>query len=217
MVRIIRLRFLTFSLAFFLVVFLVVAWHVPATPALEKDLIYQVPHLTPRENQGILKVGDPAPDFTLPTLREKSLTLSSFRGKKIVVLSFVPAAFTPVCSAQWPMYNMAQALFEKYHAEVIGITTDNLPSLYAWTKGMGEIWFPVLSDFWPHGKVCKRYGILRHDGTAERALFVIDRQGVIRYIDIHDINQRPPLDDLDRALAEVAAQPFYEKPGPVKR
>jgi hypothetical protein len=79
----------------------------------------------------------------------KPVTLSSFRNRKLVVLSFVPAAFTPVCSAQWPMYNMAEAMFKKYNTVVLGISTDNLPSQYAWTKNMGELWFPVLSDFWP--------------------------------------------------------------------
>ncbi len=185
--------------------------------ALDQELIFPVPHLSPRENQGTLKVGESAPDFTLTGLDGRPLTLSSYRGKKIVVLSFVPAAFTPVCSSQWPMYNMAQALFQKYNAEVIGISTDNLPSLYAWTKGMGKLWFPVLSDFWPHGRVCKLYGVLRKNGTAERALFVIDRQGTIRYIDIHDINQRPPLDDLDTALAAISANPVLLKNGPAKR
>ncbi len=174
---------------------------------LESELIYQVPHLTPRENRSLLKVGDPAPDFTLPSVAGKPVTLSSFRNRKLVVLSFVPAAFTPVCSSQWPMYNMAEAMFKKYNAVVLGISTDNIPSQYAWTKGMGELWFPVLSDFWPHGRICRQYGVLRSNGTAERAIFIIDRQGIIRYIDIHDINERPPLDDLNEALAAVSAQP----------
>ena len=71
-------------------------------------------------------------------------------------------------------------------------------------------WFPVLSDFWPHGKVAKMFGILRSDGTTERALFVLDKQGVIRYIDVHDINERPPLDillgELDKLQEEGAGQ-----------
>jgi peroxiredoxin (alkyl hydroperoxide reductase subunit C) len=61
---------------------------------------------------------------------------------------------------------------------------------------MGKLWFPVLSDFYPHGKVADTYGVLRSDGTTERALFVIDKKGVIRYIDVHDINKRPPLERL---------------------
>ena len=80
---------------------------------------------------------------------------------------------------------------------------DNIPTLYAWTNQMGQLWFPALSDFWPHGSVADAYGILRSDGTSERALFVIDKKGIIRYIDIHDINQRPPLDDLVKELEKL--------------
>ncbi|MFH2218686.1 MAG: redoxin domain-containing protein [Pseudomonadota bacterium] len=58
---------------------------------------------------------------------------------------------------------------------------------------MGKLWFPVLSDFWPHGSVAKKYGILRSEGLSERAIFVIDKEGRIRYIDVHDINKRPML------------------------
>jgi len=95
----------------------------------------------------------------------------------------------------------------RFHAAVwigaLGITVDNLPTLHAWTQEMGGLWFPVLSDFWPHGAVAAKYGVLRSDGTAERALFVIDKQGVIRYVDVHDINERPPLDELVRALERL--------------
>ena len=68
---------------------------------------------------------------------------------------------------------------------------------------MGQLWFPVLSDFWPHGRVAKRYGLLRSDGVSERALLVIHKKGFIRYIDVHDINKRPPLEDLMGALEKL--------------
>jgi peroxiredoxin (alkyl hydroperoxide reductase subunit C) len=68
---------------------------------------------------------------------------------------------------------------------------------------MGQLWFPVLSDFWPHGAVAKKYSVLRSDGMSERALFVIDKKGIIRYIDVHDINKRPPLEDLIGALEKL--------------
>jgi peroxiredoxin (alkyl hydroperoxide reductase subunit C) len=61
---------------------------------------------------------------------------------------------------------------------------------------MGKLWFPVLSDFYPHGRVASLYGVLRSDGTSERAIFVIDKKGIIRHIDVHDINKRPPLERL---------------------
>jgi peroxiredoxin (alkyl hydroperoxide reductase subunit C) len=150
-----------------------------------------------------VKVGERAPDLELPSVGGESVRLSQFRGEKNVVISFVPAAFTPVCSAQWPGYNAAQSLFEKHDAVLLGITVDNVATLHAWTREMGDLWFPVLSDFWPHGAVAKRYGVLRGDGTSERALFVIDKKGIIRMIDVHDINVRPPLEDLAAALVAL--------------
>ena len=125
----------------------------------------------------------------------ESITLSQYRGKKNVVISFVPAAWTPVCSDQWPGYNLAEAIFTRSDAVLLGITVDNIPTLFAWTRqmtGEGEkLWFPVLSDFWPHGAVAEKYGVLRSDGLAERALFFIDKEGILRAILEMDINQTP--------------------------
>jgi peroxiredoxin len=168
-----------------------------------KDNIYQPGNLKPTDSVLKVKVGDQAPDFTLPAVSGDKVTLSQYRGKKNVVLSFVPAAWTPVCSDQWPGYNIAQDLFDKNDAVLMGITVDNIPTLFAWTNQMGKLWFPVLSDFYPHGRVASLYGVLRSDGTSERALFVIDKKGIIRYIDVHDINKRPPLESLIRELEKL--------------
>jgi peroxiredoxin (alkyl hydroperoxide reductase subunit C) len=168
-----------------------------------KGNIYQMGTLKPMDSVLKVKVGQPAPDFALPSISGEKVSLSQFRGKKNVVLSFVPAAWTPICSDQWPGYNIAKDLFNQYDATLLGITVDNIPTLFAWTNQMGQLWFPVLSDFWPHGAVAKRFGVLRSNGVSERALFVIDKKGVIRYIDVHDINQRPPLEDLMGALEKL--------------
>ena len=172
-----------------------------------KKNIYPVGKLKPTDSVLKVKVGDPAPDFTLPAVKGGKVTLSQYRGKKNVVLSFVPAAWTPVCSDQWPGYNIAQEFFDENDAILLGITVDNIPTLYAWTNQMcmggGKLWFPVLSDFWPHGAVAQKYGILRTDGVAERALFVIDKKGIIRYIDVHDINERPRLEVLVGELEKL--------------
>jgi peroxiredoxin len=165
--------------------------------------VYQVGQLKPIDSQLKVRGGEKAPDFTLPSLSGEKITLSQYAGKKNVVISFVPAAWTPVCSDQWPGYNIVRQLFEENDAVLLGITVDNLPTLYAWTQEMGGLWFPVLSDFWPHGAVAKRYGVLRSDGTTERALFVIDRRGIIRSIDVHDINQRPKLEVLIQELQKL--------------
>ncbi|MGQ9645875.1 MAG: peroxiredoxin [Thermodesulfobacteriota bacterium] len=168
-----------------------------------KQNIYEVGTLKSVDSKLKVKVGDRAPDFTLPSLTGERITLSQYHGKKNVVLSFVPAAWTPVCSDQWPGYNIVKDIFDQNDAILLGITVDNIPTLYAWTNQMGNLWFPVLSDFWPHGAVAKKYGVLRSDGVSERALFVIDKRGILRYIDVHDINKRPPLEDLVNALEKL--------------
>jgi peroxiredoxin (alkyl hydroperoxide reductase subunit C) len=168
------------------------------------EQIFDQGMLPPRDSVLKVKVGDRAPDFTLPSVGGKPISLRSLRGKQVVVLSFIPAAWTPVCSGQWPGYNVAKELFFKHNALVLGISTDNIPTLYAWIKAMGSLWFPVLSDFWPHGEVASLYGVLRSDGTAERALFIIDTEGIIRYIDVHDINERPRLEVLFNELGKLA-------------
>ena len=168
-----------------------------------KDYIYQPGTLKPIDSKSKLKVGDKAPDFTLPSISGEKVNLRQYLGKKNVVISFVPAAWTPVCSDQWPGYNLVKDIFDEHDAILLGITVDNIPTLYAWTRPMGDIWFPVLSDFWPHGKVAQKYGVLRSNGVSERALFVIDKKGIIRYIDVHDINKRPPLEDLVRELGKL--------------
>ena len=168
-----------------------------------KNYIYQPCALKPIDSVPKLKVGDQAPDFTLPAISGEKVSLNQYLGKKNVVISFVPAAWTPVCSDQWPGYNIAKNYFDKYDAILIGITVDNIPTLYAWTSPMGKLWFPVLSDFWPHGAVADKYGILRSDCVSERALFVIDKKGIIRYIDVHDINKRPRLENLVKELEKL--------------
>ncbi|MEW6333777.1 MAG: redoxin domain-containing protein [Thermodesulfobacteriota bacterium] len=174
------------------------------------EYIYPVGKLKPTDSVAKLKVGDVAPNFTLPAVEGGKVSLRQYRGKKNVVISFVPAAWTPICSGQWPGYNVSKGLFDEHDAILLGITVDNIPTLFAWTKQMcnpGEkLWFPVLSDFYPHGAVASRYGVLRSSGESERALFVINKKGVITYIDVHDINKRPPLDAIAKALKEVSGQ-----------
>ena len=84
-----------------------------------------------------LEPGDQAPDFTLPSISGEKVTLSQFRGQKHVVLSFVPAAWTPVCSDQWPGYNIVKQMFDENDAILLGITVDNIRTMYAWTNQMG--------------------------------------------------------------------------------
>ena len=153
--------------------------------------IYDLGKLKPIDSVLKVKVGEPAPDFVLPSVSGKKIALSQFIGKKNVVLSFVPAAFTPVCSQQFPGYNIVKNVFDETNAVLLGITVDNIPTLHAWTRQMGTVWFHVLSDFWPHGAVAKEYGVFRSDGFTERAVFIIDKEGIIRFIQVSDINKKP--------------------------
>jgi peroxiredoxin len=169
-----------------------------------KGNIFNPGTLKPTDSMLQVKVGDPAPDFRLKSISGEMVSLSQFRGKKNVVISFVPAAWTPVCSDQWPGYNILQEDFARFDAILLGITVDNIPTLFSWTNQMGgPLWFPVLSDFWPHGATAQRYGVLRSDGVAERAIFIIDKAGIIRFLDVHDINQRPPLEEIFRELEKL--------------
>ena len=170
------------------------------------ESIYNPGQLKPVDSRLKVAVGDAAPDFTLPAISGEKITLSDYRAQKNVVLSFVPAAWTPVCSDQWPGYNIAQSLFKQHDAILLGITVDNIPTLHAWTRQMGELWFPVLSDFWPHGQVADSYGVLRSDGTSERALFFIDKQGILRNIHVEDINVRPKLEIIVNSLEQMQPQ-----------
>ena len=168
-----------------------------------KDNIYNPGKLKATDSVLKVRVGDRAPDFTLPAVSGGEISLDRYRGKKNVVISFVPAAWTPVCSDQWPGYNIVKGIFDNNDAILLGITVDNIPTLFSWTNQMGELWFPVLSDFWPHGSVADRYGVLRTDGTTERAIFIIDKNGIIRYIDVHDINKRPRLESIVKEMEKL--------------
>ena len=180
---------------------------VTAAGAEFEEFIYDPGVLPPTDSELKVSVGDEAPDFTLPSISGIDVTLSDYRKKSNVVLSFVPAAWTPVCSQQWPEYNNHKDMFDENDAILLGISVDNVPTLYSWTKNMcgvdGALWFPVFSDFYPHGAVAKKYGVLRSNGISERALFVIDQKRIIRFIDIHDINKKPSLVELQKALEDL--------------
>lgn len=102
-----------------------------------------------------------------------------------------------------PSYEEDLSEFERRNAQVVGISCDLHHSNEAWAKSMGGLSYPLLSDFWPHGKVCVDYGILRPGGLPERAIFVVDKDRVIRYIDIHDISEQPPTDKIMEALDKL--------------
>ncbi len=150
-----------------------------------------------------LKVGDIAPDFTLKTANREEWHLADFRGKKNVVLAFVPFAFSSVCSTQLPSYEAELARFKDFNTEVTSVSMDSAYALNAWSKTIGTT-FPLLSDFYPQGQVVDLYGVRNRGGFPERALFVIDKQGVIRYIEVLDNpGDMPENEDLFEALQKL--------------
>lgn len=175
-------------------------------PQTLKKQVYQPGELIPIDSELRVQVGDPAPLFTLPSLNGELIDLQAYRGRNHVMLSFVPAAWTPVCSDQWPGYNILQDIFDQHDTVVLGITVDNLPTLHSWVAAMSGLWFPVLSDFWPHGAAASAYGLLRSDGTTERALIFIDKKGIIRFIHVQDINTRPPLEIVLQGLQSLLGE-----------
>lgn len=145
-----------------------------------------------------LKIGDPAPDFTLRGTGNISFTLSEHRGKN-VVLVFFPAAFSTVCSQQMPQVQDAKAQFNDPDTVVAGVSVDGMWAQQAWAQQMG-IDFPLLSDFEPKGGVAQKYGVYHQAGVAERALIGIDKEGMVRYIDISPFAEIP---DTDACLAAL--------------
>ena len=150
-----------------------------------------------------VKVGDVAPDFTLRTGNREEWHLADFRGKKNVVLAFVPFAFSGVCSTQLPSYEAELERFKDVDTEVVSISMDSGYALNAWAKSMGTS-FPLLSDFYPQGKVVDLYGLRHQVGMSNRALIVIDTEGVIRYIEVLDSpSDMPDNEDLFEALGKL--------------
>jgi peroxiredoxin len=125
--------------------------------------------------------GSIAPDFVLPTHTGGSVRLSDRRGKKHVVVAFHPLAFTPVCTVQMQTYERERPRLDALDVEVLAVSVDAGPAKKAWAESLGGISYEMLSDFHPRGEVAKAFGVLREDGLSERAIFVIDKTGVIRW------------------------------------
>jgi len=132
-----------------------------------------------------------APDFTLESHHGTSITLSQFRGVKNVVIAFHPLAWTPVCATQMQNYELDKAWFDTHDTHVLGVSVDAVPAKMEWAKSLGGISYDLLSDFHPHGAVAEAYGVTREGGISERAIFVVDKGGVIAFAKIYDIPTLP--------------------------
>lgn len=155
-----------------------------------------------------LKPGTPAPAFTLPAsgaAESKPLrSLSEHRGRPLV-LAFYPADWSPVCGDQMALYNQVFSEFERHGAALLGISVDGAFCHQAFADDR-RLRFPLLADFEPKGRMAREYGVYRDaDGTSERALFVIDAEGVIRWSYVSPVDINPGADGILRALAELTA------------
>src|SRR5688572_28750790 len=158
-----------------------------------------------RSAPNILRAGAEAPDFALNATPDQVLRLSELRGRP-VVLVFYPADWSPVCGDQVALYNEMLSEFREYGAEVVGISVDGVWCHAAFARDR-KLHFPLLADFEPKGAVARQYGVYREpDGTSERALFVLDRDGIIRWSYCSPISVNPGADGVLNALESLAGQ-----------
>jgi peroxiredoxin len=146
-----------------------------------------------------LQAGQEAPAFTLHSTPDQVVSLQEFRSKPLVI-AFYPADWSPVCGDQLALYNELLPEFRKLGAEVMGISVDGAWCHLAYSKER-NLHFPLLADFEPKGSVARLYGVYRgSDGLSERALFVLDGNGIIRWSYVSPIGVNPGADGLLEAL-----------------
>jgi len=150
----------------------------------------------------ILPPGTEAPDFTLHVTPDQTLSLRELRGRP-VVLAFYPADWSPVCGDQMALYNEMLSEFQKFGAELVGVSVDGVWCHDAFARDR-HLHFPLVADFEPKGAVARKYGAYRQaEGVTERALFVIDRNGVIRWSYLSPVAVNPGADGILQALEDL--------------
>jgi peroxiredoxin len=146
-----------------------------------------------------LAPGTRAPDFELQSTPDQTVSLSQFRGQP-VILAFYPADWSPVCTDQLALYQEVLPEFQKFNAQLLGISVDGIWSHLAFARDR-NLHFPLLADFEPKGAVARAYHVYRAaDGTSERALYVIDAEGVVRWGFVSPVGVNPGADGILRAL-----------------
>jgi len=149
-----------------------------------------------------LELGGPAPDFTLRDQFGQDVTLSSFGGKKAVAILFYPYAFSGVCTGEMAGVRDRLADFLTFDTEVLAISCDPVYALRAFADADG-LNFPLLSDFWPHGEVCRAYEVFdERTGAARRSSYIVDKEGLVSW-SVHNAN--PDGRDLDEHLRQLQA------------
>ena len=151
---------------------------------------------------GPLPPGTEAPEFRLPSTPDQTVSLSEFRGQPLI-LAFYPEDWSPVCSDQLALYQELLPEFQKFDAELVGISVDGIWSHLAFAKDR-NLHFPLLADFEPKGEVSRMYQAYRaKEGMSERALYVIDGEGVVRWSYISPVGLNPGADGILSALEDL--------------
>lgn len=166
---------------------------------------------TTEQRASILPAGTPAPDFTLHCTPDQTLSLGELRGRP-VILAFYPADWSPVCGDEMALFNAVLPDFQEHDAEMVGISVDGVWCHAAFARDR-HLHFPLLADFEPKGAVARRYGAYREqDGVTERALFVIDREGIIRWSYLSPMGVNPGADGILKALESLGGRPAPDSP-----
>jgi alkyl hydroperoxide reductase subunit AhpC len=157
-----------------------------------------------------LGVGDEAPDFELPALVagiKQRFRLSEQRGKRHVVLAFYPFNWEPVSGKQMMVYQLEREGFLAREAETVAICVESIMNTTAWERDIGPFDFPMCSDFWPHGEVSGKYGVLRTQepaaGASERAVFLVDKDGKIAFRKVYDMSAVPEVREILEAVRHL--------------
>lgn len=157
---------------------------------------------THSQSHRVLAPGTRAPEFSLHATPDQAVSLTDFRGQRLI-LAFYPADWSPVCGDQVVLYNEVLPEFRGLGAELLGISVDGVWCHLAFAKDR-KLHFPLLSDFEPKGAVAEAYGVYRHgEGICERALFVIDKQGTIRWSYVSPIGVNPGAEGILEALEDL--------------
>lgn len=162
--------------------------------------------------ESALAPGTPAPDFTLRTTPDQSVSLQELRGRP-VVLVFYPADWSPVCTDELAVFNQLLPEFQRFNAEILGVSVDGIwcHTAFADARSLG---FNLLSDFEPKGEVSKAYGVYRDkEGTSQRASFVIDPDGVVAWNEVSPVGINPGAGGVLQALENLAGDHEPEEAG----